>query len=398
MSFDVSRWDKSYFDVETAVLPCSTMIISQEIYDLLAGNTAGTVEYFADVKFGNSLTALEFVDMISVEREMGQIAGTLHVGFMTAASPISGMLEGAVITVESGMRFGGKTASQKVFHGKIKKITYPSSGESVRGYLDAFDAGKDLIGETPGLGYNTGPNAVNLPPAITGSVADWLASRLLTLGLSGVILRPKTAEITVPANTIIAYESLHECAKALVNAYDYRYLYIAGANELVILDPATLSAETPLFTLASPGITRKQQVNSLIDRANRVPYQKAGNTANASIYFVDSSGVLRQTAASAVTAIAGTYNDATDQASYPVLTADTLRNDIVTTAEEFEALAASYADETQRERHNIEIRFNPFIDLGNVIQIGSDKFFVSRLRHSIEAGRQFQTKIEVKKL
>jgi len=398
MSLDISRLDRSYLDVEEVLLPCSTMILSQEIYDLLAGNIAGTVEYFADVRFGASLTQLDYVDMVSIEREMGQIAGILHIGFMTEATPVSGLSEGKIITAEAGMRFNGKTASQKVFHGKIKKITYPSAGDSIRAYLDAYDAGKDMIDESPGLGDNDGANAVDLPPAISGSVFDWLRNRLLSLGVSGVLLVPKGDDITVPADTLIAYTSLHEALKATTNAYNYRYAYLTGANELVILDPTTLSSISPLFSLASQGITKQQRIDSLIDRVNRVPYQKAGNTADASIYYVDSSGVLRQTAAAAVTAITGTYNDATDQASYPVLTSDTLRNDIVTTAAQFETLAASFADETQRERYNIEIRFNPFLDLGHVIQIGTDKFFVYRIRHEIQVGKPWETKVEVRKI
>lgn len=398
MSWNVSRWDRSYFDVETLVLNASTMVISQEIYNLLAGNTAGTVEYFADVKYGDSLTQLDFVDMISIEREMGQIAGTLHVGFMTNTVPLSGLLDGEIITVEAGMRFDGKTASQKVFHGRIKKVTYPSSGDSIRAYLDAYDAGKDLIDETPGFGENTGYNAADLPPAISGNIADWISLRLLELATEGVILRTRTAEISVPDDTIIAYESLSECLKALARAYNFRYLYLTGANELVILDPSTLSAETPLFTLVSQGILKSQRIDSLIDRVNRVPYSKAGNTDSATIYYSDSSGVLHQAGATAVTAITGTYNDTTDQASYPVLTSDTLRNDIVTTTAEFETLAAEYANETQRERHNLEIRFNPFLDLGDVIQYGTDKFFIYRVRHEIEVGKPWASRVEARKL
>lgn len=397
MSFDISRIDRSYFDVDMSIVPCSAMVINAEIYNLVAGNVAGSVEYFADVKFGDSLLAMPYVDEIGIEREMGQLAGTLHVGFMTRTSPVSGLAQGGLITVEAGMRFNGKTASQKIFHGRVKKITYPSSGDSVRAYLDGFDAGKDMIDALPGVGYNTGANAANLPPAIEGDIFDWVRGRLETLPLSGVILRQRSGAISVPAGTILAYQSLGEAVKAMANAYNFRYVYMTGSNELVILDPSALASETPLFVLTSSGIEKQQQVDSLLDRVNRIPYQKSGNTAAASIFWVDGSGVMHQTSAAATDQITGTYNDLTDQASFPVLTADYLRNDIVTTAAEFETIAAQMADETQRARKDLTIRFNPFIDLGDVVQIDSSKYFVYRIRHDIGISGN-KTRVEVRAL
>ena len=398
MTYEISRFDRAYFDTDAAVLPCQTMAIGDEIYDILAGNTPGTVEYFADVAYTDSDTALPYVDMISIERSMEQIAGTLHVGFMASSFPVSGLVQGVKITVQAGIRYGGKTAYMKVFHGRTQKVTNPSDGESIRGYLDAYDAGKDLQDEEVGTGQNTGPDAINLPPAISGDIFVWFADRLSTLQTADVELYLRTDATSVPDDTLVAYQSVAEAFKALANAYHFRYLFMTGDNRLCVLDPDFLSAADPLFTLAQGGIARKQKIDSLIDRINRVPYAKAGSTADSSIYWVDEFGVMRQTAAEEVDAITGTYNDTTDQASYPILEGDTLRNDIVTTAAELETLAEEYADETQRDRYDLVIRFNPFIELGDVIKIGTDKYFIYRLRHDIAAGQAWQTKIELRAL
>ncbi len=191
MSFDSSRFDRAYFDAEAASLACSAMVISSEIYNILAGNSPGAV-------------ALPYVDMISVERSMEQLAGTLHIGFMSATFPITGLSQGSKITVEAGIRYAGKVASQKIFHGRVEKITYPSAGSSVRAYLDAYDAGKDLMDEPPGVGQNTGTGAANMPPRISGDVSEWITPRLADLATVGVVLYMRAAPVIVPNNT-------HDC-------------------------------------------------------------------------------------------------------------------------------------------------------------------------------------------
>lgn len=398
-NYEQGRYDGlSWYDTETAYIPCSATIINATLLNMLCGNTGGAVEYFADVKYGDSLTALPLIDSISIEREMGQIMGTLHCGCLSDSFPISGLNQGALVTVDLGVRFGGVTAAQKAFHGRIKKMTNPSDGASIRGYFDAFDGGRELVDAGPGVGDNTGANATNLPPQITGDVLAWLQRRVLELPLEGIIVRSRTSGITAPAGTLLAYPSLRDAAKAMVNAYTHHYSYFTGSNELVILDADTLSSETVLFALGQKGILKKQKIDSLLDRYNRVPYQKVGTTSAASVYWVDDDGVMHQDAASETDTVTGTYNDATDQASYPILTSDTLRNDILTTTAEFDTLAASVCVESQRERYDLQIRFNPFIDLGDVITMDSSRWFVYRLRHDIEPGRQWQTRIEVRKL
>lgn len=398
-NFEQSRFDGlSWFDTEFVYLPCSATIISETLLDMLCGNTGGSVEYFADVRFGDSLTALPRIDSISIEREMGQIMGTCHVGVISDDLPLAGLDQGALVTVDLGVKFAGTTASQKAFHGRIKKMVNPSDGASIRGYFDAFDGGRELVDAGPGVGDNTGANATNLPPQITGDIFPWLQRRVAELPLAGIMVRQRTAGVSVPSGTLLAYPSLRDAVHAMVNAYTHHYCYFTGANELVVLDAEVLSAETVLFSLGQKGILKKQKIDSLLDRFNRAPYQKVGTTAAASVYWVDEAGVMHQTAASETDTVTGTYNDTTDQASFPVLASDTLRNDILTTAAQFDTLAASVCDESQRDRYDLTIRFNPFIDLGDVITMDSSRWFIYRLRHNIEPGKQWETKVEVRKL
>lgn len=393
MSLDFSRLDRSYYDVETAVLQLSTQVIGSEIYNILSGNTSATVEYFADIKYGDSLIALPMVDMITIERRMGQASGTLHVGYISESFPVSGITSGSKVTVDAGIRYSGKTAIQRIFTGKMQKVTNPSPGDSQRGYFDALDAGMDLMSASPGTGYNTGLDAILLPPRISGDVSSWVISRIADIGIA---LRTKSESIVVPDDTLLAYRNLFDAIQAMANAYDYRYVCVTGNNDLVILDPAFIADFEPLFTLASAGISKAQKISSIINRLNRIPYQKAGTTTASYIFWVDELGVMRRAYANPVTAITGTYNDLEDQESYPILTGDTLRNDICASMDELEALAAATANETQRERNDLILScFNPFVDLGDIVEISGAKHFVSRVRHDINAGSPWKTRIEV---
>lgn len=395
MTWDTSRWDMGYWDTETAVLPVQSMIISQEIYDLLAGNDPGTVEYFADVTYADTDIPMPYVDTISIERSMEQIAGTVHIGFMDSSFPLAGLSQGSKLSVSAGIRYAGKTASMQIFLGRAEKITYPSAGESQRAYLDGYDAGKSMMDETPGTGYTTD---TTLPPAISGNIFDWFTTRLGSLGTSGVTLYLRTSAITVPSGTLINYRTLSEAMLALSNAYHYRYLYITGDNRLAVLDPNTLGTVSPLFTLAAGGIQRLQQVDSLIDRINKVPYQKSAVSEGSSVFWYDETGTQQEAAATPVAGLIGTYNDTADQADYPICEGATLANSIVNTAAEMETYAAEWCDETQRERLDLSVRFNPFVDLGDVLQYGTDTYFVYRIRHEIAAGSAWETKLEVRKL
>ena len=390
------RLEHGYFDVDSVILPCSILCLNKALYDVLAGNTPAMVEYFADVTFGTGKTPLLNIDEIGIDRNIENVSGTCHIGFHTNLSTISNLIKGAEIIVTAGIRFDGVTASQKRFHGKIDQVAFPSLGQT-RGTIDAYDNGHTLTDADCGAS------------TLIGDALLWIANRCeaLTLG-DGFRMTIKTAGVTLANSHLLSYSSFSEAMKAVLNGFKAHYAFFSGMNELVILDPTTLSNEEPLFVLKTAGIQKLQETTSNAatgtsnDRVNQIPYSNyTGYSKNFVTYAVnvgsDGSSSISAVSIEGTGFISGVYNDTADQAIYPVLPLKSgIQNNICATDAELQAFCATVAKESQRKRINMDVGFNPFADLANVLQYDSSKYFISRIQDRIQAGQAWKTQMEVR--
>lgn len=383
------RFEHLYFDCDALFIPCSTLILDQSLYDVLAGNTPGIVEYFADVTFGPSSTPLLYIDEIYTERTFENLKGNMHLGFHTATSPIAGLIANAEIKVVAGIRFNGKTATQQRFVGKIEEVVYPSEGQT-RGTIDAFDDGQILADSS----CNSG--------TLIGDVVSWIQTRASQLSMStNFQVVPRTPGITLVNSHFLSYSSFSDAIKTVSDAFQKHYVFFTGLNELVILDPSILSAVTPLFTLASAGIQTLKEIDSASDRFNRIPYSNySGYSKNFVTYQVsvqpDGTSSINGVTITGTGFLSGVYNDTADQATFGILSNDGTQNNICATDAELQTFCATVAEESQRARLEVEIAYNPFVDLGNVIQYDSENWVISRIRDRIQAGQIWKTLLELR--
>ena len=382
--YGISRYGQSYYGIDGGQITLSSLLLDAGLYDALVGNTVEPLEYFADVYVGGA--QLANISTITIGRMIWRESGRCEISFHHApgATP-SGIAANAEVQVYSGLKRLGVPASQSVFLGRLDVYEAPTPGTTLA-RITAFDYGQKLTKADAGT-------------SMSGYLSTWLSARIADIGASGLYVTDfgTPASITRSIN-LNGYRGVMSAAVTLATGDKWRYVFQRGSGEFVILDPTALSSEDALFVLA-----KALDYSEIVDtqsRFNRVPYSNYTGYAQDVVGYAitvnsDGSSTVTATSLGAVAVVAGTYNDATDQASYGVLEAPILQNPIPTTSGEFETLAASYADETQRRKWRFKVPHNPFFDLGNVCQYESEKYFAASVRHEIAAGEFWTSEWEL---
>lgn len=385
--FGVDRYGQSYYGVQGGSIQCSALVLSRELYDILAGNTPTPISCFADVTVGG--TPVTNIEEIIVERAIWNKFGTVHIGFHTANAAALSLPQNADLVVSAGVKFGSIVASQNIFVGGLDAFLAPSLGES-RATLDGYDNSKRIQNADSGN-------------AMQGDVATWLAgiASSLSMGANFRVIQRAAPVNILRLYSLVGFRDGLSAANALVSAYRQNYLFSTGLNELVILDPTTLAGATPLFALSK--VTKAAALADSVSRYNQIPYSNYTGYARDFVTYqltINPNGSSTVTSATVGSSpiVSGTYNDAADQAIYGIMKSPEMQNGICQTDAELAAWAATVADESQREKADFETSFNPFVDLGSVIQYESELYFVARVRHFATASAFWTTRLELWKL
>ncbi len=371
----IDRYGRAYFGTNGLQIPVSTLILSDELYDALAGNTQEPFEYFADVQVGG--VALPHVESISIDRAIDRKSGLCTIIFHTASAVVQGVSANAEVSVSAGLRQNGAVAWQTVFRGRLDQYVAPDLGKT-EARIEAFDIGRILDTEAPGS-------------KITGDVAAWLQAKVEALGILGLqVVTRGSSPILDRELSLNAYRTILDAARIMASGDIWRYVFAVGNGSIIVLDPASLATQSPLFTLTRA--LKAQPVTDASTRYNKVPYSNyVGYAADQVAYLVtvnpDGSSTIQTSGSSSAPLISGIYEDVADQAVYGVLESNSLLSPVPTSKEAFEGLAASFVTESRRSRIDFETAFNPFFDLGDVCEYDNNRYFAARVRHTIKAGR-----------
>ncbi len=110
----------------------------------------------------------------------------------------------------------------------------------------------------------------------------------------------------------------------------------------------------------------------------------------------DGSFTVSSGNAPGIVQISGTYDDLADQAIYGVLElSGGVQNNICTSDAELLAYATSVATESQRDKRFAQVRFNPFLELGDVVTYQTGTYFVARLQHNMNPDELWTTTVEL---
>lgn len=382
--YGISRYGQSYYGIDGGQITLSSLLLDAGLYDALVGNTVEPLEYFADVYVGG--VQLANISTITIDRMIWRESGRCEISFHHAPGTTpAGIAANAEVQVYAGLKRLGVPASQSVFLGRLDVYEAPTPGTTLA-RITAFDYGNKLSKADAGA-------------SMSGYLSSWMAARVADLGASGLFV----SDVGAPANiarsiNLNGYRGVMSAAQMLATGDKWRYVFQRGSGEIVILDPTALSSEDPLFELA-----RAFDYSEIVDtqsRFNRVPYSNYTGYAQDVVGYAitinsDGSSTVSTTSLGDIDPVNGTYNDTTDQSSYGVLEAPILQNPIPTTAGEFETLAASYADETQRRKWRFRVPHNPFFDLGNVCEYESEKYFAASVRHEISASDFWKSEWEL---
>lgn len=377
IGWGIDRYGQSYFGIEGFQIPASSLLLSDELYDVLVGNSPEPLDYFADVTVGG--ISVPHVESIDISRSIDQKAGTCGITFHTASATVAGVVANAEVIVNAGVRRGGATAFQTIFRGRLDQYTAPDLGQTAA-RIEAFDYGWVLDHTAPGS-------------KITGNVAAWLQGKVDALGVSGLqVITRGSVPVLSRELSLNAYQTILDAAQVMSAGDTWRYVFAIGNGSIVILDPASLASQTPLFTLTRA--IKAQPVTDTSMRFNQVPYSNyVGYAADAVAYLVtvnsDGSSTIQTSGSSSAPLVSGTYNDAADQASVGVLPSSSLLSPVPTTIEAFEILAASFSAESMRGRVDFETALNPFFDLGDVCEYDDERYFAASVKHSLRAGSFF---------
>lgn len=255
--YNSDRWEHGYFDVESVSIPCSAMLLNDALYDALTGGGTAAVEYFADVFFGPSLTQLPNIEKINLFRSIENPIGSCTINFLSNDA-VTGLVRGAQIKVRAGVRIGAIVASQQVFSGFIDSVENPVYGV-FRGEIRAFDGGK-VLSDAPCLATS---NSGLVPPWVTA------ACDALALGPDFFVdFRCPDMGIT---DTTFEFSSLYDAVKAQISAITQHFFFFNNLGNLIVIDPAMLFAETPLFTVTDKSFFSMKKISDR--KVNQIDFQ-----------------------------------------------------------------------------------------------------------------------------
>lgn len=373
--YGISRYGQSYYGVDGFGITLSALLLDAGLYNALVGNVVEPLEYFADVYVGGVQIANG--SNITITRQVWSESGQCEISFHhVPGSTPTGIAPNAEVQVYSGLKRLGVPAFQSVFLGRMDIYEAPTPGTTLA-RVTAFDYGAKLSKAEAGA-------------SMVGYLSTWLSARVAEIGATGLYVSEigTAANITRSIN-LNGYRGAMAAARMLATGDKWRYVFQRGLGELVVLDPTALSTVTPLFILA-----KALDYSEIVDtqnRFNRVPYSNYTGYAQDIVGYAitvnpDGSSTVSATSLGGGALVSGTYNDTADQTTYGIASAPILQNPIPTTTGEFDALAASYATESQRRKWRFKVPHNPFFDLGNVCQYGTEKYFAASIRHEISAG------------